>query len=258
MGELRELGLTEYEEKVYMTLLKEGSLTGGKVSRLSGVPHGRTYEVLNSLAKKGFVSILPIKPKLFKAVSPEIAVREYIHDKIAGLHRLADTVPSELQKVKEVQIAEKWLGENITIVSGKDNMLKIIKNSIVTSKKYVKSMFTYELEPFQVIQAQQEAIKRGVKIRYIATKLTTKGLEMMKRDIARGIDVRYFPVQELRISIRDGVDSFQTFVNPINPKDRITIFVESQELTNALEHYFDTLWRKAKKVEKIDPKGLPI
>lgn len=256
MSQLREIGLTEYEEKIYLTLLKEGSLTGGKVSSLSKVPHGRTYEVLQRLSKKGFVSILPIKPKIFKAIDPKIAIKELIEENIRNLQELVLTVPKELQKLTQTRIIKERVGEMITIVSGKENMQKIIKNSIDSAENYVKSMFTYEFEPYSMMRAQDAAMKRGVTIKHIATKLTKQGIVWMKRDIKRGIDVRYYPVEELRITVRDGIDSFQTMLNPRNPKDRVTIFIESSELTKALEHYFDKLWKKAKKIEDIKQKNI--
>lgn len=251
MTKLRDLGLTEYEEKVYLTLLKEGSLTGGKVSKLSKVPHGRTYEVLISLADKGFVSIMPIKPKVFKALDPKIAVKHLLNEKIIELDELAKSVPVELERLKKVKARKPTVGEKITIVSGKENMLRVIAHNIETAEKYIKSMFTYELESFSIIRAEDEALKRGVKIKHVATKLTPEGLKRMKRDIKKGIDVRYYPIEELRVSIRDGIDSSQGIINPKNPKERMTIFIESKELTKALEHYFDSIWRKAKKIEGI-------
>lgn len=256
MTELREIGLTEYEEKIYMTLLREGSLTGGQASKLSKVPHGRTYEVLHTLAQKGFVSILPIKPKIFKAVDPKIAVKEYIDNKTHRLNEIAQSMPHELQRLKDVQIKKEWLGEKITIVSGKANMLKIIKNSIDTAEKYTKTMYTYEIKDYPINRSQDAAIKRGVKVKHIATLMTHQGLKWMKEDIKRGVKVKYYPVQELRITVRDGIDSFQTLVNPGKSKDRITMIIESQELTKALELYFDSIWRKAKKIGDIKQKDI--
>ena len=38
-------------------------------------------------------------------------------------------------------------------------------------------------------------------------------------------------------------------VNKSNPNNRTVILIESKELTKALEHYFDTIWEKAKPVK---------
>ncbi|MBS1267247.1 MAG: HTH-type sugar sensing transcriptional regulator TrmBL1 [Candidatus Woesearchaeota archaeon] len=250
MTSLRELGLTEYEEKVYLTLLKHGSLTGGKTSKLSQVPHGRTYEVLHKLAQKGFVSVLEVKPKIFKAVDLKTAVSSEINHQIDKLHKLENLIPKELKDQEHFPL-EKKIDQHISIFSGKKNMEKVIADTIKKSKKYVKTMYTYEQDPISVHRLQNHAIKRKVKIQHIATKLTRQGIKWMKRDIKRGIQVRYYPVEELRLTVRDGKVSFQTMINPRNPKDRITILIESKELTQGLEHYFDELWKKAQKIEEI-------
>lgn len=65
MSELKFAGLTEYESKIYLSLLESGPSTGGKIAKRSRVPHGKTYESLGSLADKGFVTSVPLKPKVF-------------------------------------------------------------------------------------------------------------------------------------------------------------------------------------------------
>ena len=39
-----------------------------------------------------------------------------------------------------------------------------------------------------------------------------------------------------------------TLVNPDNPQDRIAVFVESKELSEAYENYFDKIWNKSKEI----------
>ncbi|MEM2697164.1 MAG: helix-turn-helix domain-containing protein, partial [Nitrososphaerota archaeon] len=43
---LHRLGLTDYEIKVYKTLLENGELTASKLSELADVPYSKIYEVL--------------------------------------------------------------------------------------------------------------------------------------------------------------------------------------------------------------------
>ena len=71
-ADLKRAGLTSYETKVYITLLSEGILKGGELSKKSRVPQGRTYEVLRQLVEKGFVQELKTSPKLFKSVAPKL------------------------------------------------------------------------------------------------------------------------------------------------------------------------------------------
>ena len=54
---VQELGLSEYEAKVYLALLDESPASGYKVAQNSGVPRSKVYEVLNGLARRGIVLV---------------------------------------------------------------------------------------------------------------------------------------------------------------------------------------------------------
>ena len=46
--------LNIYETKVWLALLSKGVASAGEVAEISGVPRSRTYDVLESLEKRGF------------------------------------------------------------------------------------------------------------------------------------------------------------------------------------------------------------
>lgn len=243
---LRKIGLTEYETKVYLTLLKHGQLTGGQVSKLSGVPHGRTYEVLLKLVDKGLISVLPISPKLFKVLEPKYAFQYYLDKQITELGNLGKEIPLELGKIKTLAPRKETTTEKINVIWGKKNIRPIINKKYAEAKEYIKVMFTYEYVSSSSIQLIEKALKKGVRIYRLATKLTDKNMELMKADVQRGCEVRYYPVEEIRIEITDGIKANLHVVNPKDLMDRTFIEIESLELTKALEHYFDTIWKKAK------------
>ena len=49
--------LNVYEAKVWLALLSKGVVSAGESAELSGVPRSRTYDVLESLAKRGFAIV---------------------------------------------------------------------------------------------------------------------------------------------------------------------------------------------------------
>lgn len=53
--QMKSLGLTEYEVKAYLTLLREHPINGYSLSKHSGIPRSRIYEVLEGLCKKQIV-----------------------------------------------------------------------------------------------------------------------------------------------------------------------------------------------------------
>ena len=46
---MENLGLTGYEIKVYLSILEGGPGIASEISKLSGVPYSKIYEVINTL-----------------------------------------------------------------------------------------------------------------------------------------------------------------------------------------------------------------
>ena len=56
---LAHLGLTSYEARAYLALVRRDSYTAAQVARLAGLPRQRIYDVLGSLVEKGLASSRP-------------------------------------------------------------------------------------------------------------------------------------------------------------------------------------------------------
>src|SRR3989344_5703776 len=63
--------LNIYEVKIWTALLSKGVATAGELSDMSNVPRSRSYDVLESLEKKGFVIMKIGRPIKYLAVKPE-------------------------------------------------------------------------------------------------------------------------------------------------------------------------------------------
>ena len=68
---LKVFELNSYEAKLWAALLSRGISTAGELSEISNVPRSRTYDVLESLEKKGFVVMKLGKPIRYIALPPE-------------------------------------------------------------------------------------------------------------------------------------------------------------------------------------------
>jgi len=90
--------LNIYETKVWIALLSKGISSAGEIAEISGVPRSRTYDVLESLEKRGFVIQKLGKPVRYLAVKPELVIQKlknntakYAEEKIKTLSELKDT-----------------------------------------------------------------------------------------------------------------------------------------------------------------------
>ncbi|GAF84704.1 unnamed protein product, partial [marine sediment metagenome] len=70
LNRLKDFGLNSYEAKLWTALLSRGVATAGELSDIANVPRSRSYDVLESLEKKGFVIMKLGKPIKYIAVPP--------------------------------------------------------------------------------------------------------------------------------------------------------------------------------------------
>ena len=72
--------LNVYETKVWLALLTKGIASAGEVADISGVPRSRTYDVLESLEKRGFAIVKLGKPVKYLGVKPRVIIEKLKND----------------------------------------------------------------------------------------------------------------------------------------------------------------------------------
>lgn len=70
IGALQRLGLTEYESKIYLVLVKTGPRKASELSFRGEVPRTKTYGAIKELERKGLLGIIPGKPEAYIPRSP--------------------------------------------------------------------------------------------------------------------------------------------------------------------------------------------
>jgi sugar-specific transcriptional regulator TrmB len=78
--DLMRAGFTEYEAKVYLSLLAHHPVSAYSISQNSGVPHSRVYDISRRLIKKGFAVSSGSSPELFSPLSPDELVEKIERD----------------------------------------------------------------------------------------------------------------------------------------------------------------------------------
>ena len=93
----RYFNLNLYEVKIWAALLSRGVSTAGELSDIANVPRSRSYDVLESLEKKGFVVMKLGKPIKYIAVPPNEAI-ERVKKRIKNE---AEEQEKELEQLKK-------------------------------------------------------------------------------------------------------------------------------------------------------------
>src|SRR3989344_3391416 len=104
--------LNLYEAKVWTALLSRGVSTAGELSNISDVPRSRTYDILESLEKKGFIIMKLGKPIKFVALKPEEVVERvkknlivYAQEKTKKLDMLMPSLDKCRKRGVKIRIA---------------------------------------------------------------------------------------------------------------------------------------------------------
>jgi len=167
---LSELGLNRYEARVYLSLISEGVTTAKTISSITSIPYGKVYEVIDSLARKGFVQVLPTKPAKYTTISPK-----------ESLERIKKTTQDKLSKVESLLIEQleplfnkhkKFVEpqNSFWILNGRSAVNQKTQELVESAQKKICILTTAAgLERLQLIASHLKAAKgRGVKVSVIA------------------------------------------------------------------------------------------
>lgn len=137
--------LNIYETKVWLALLGKGLASAGEVAEISGVPRSRTYDVLESLEKRGFAIMKLGKPVKYIAVKPNIIIEKLksntlknANERIESISKLKDTDEyKELQQLYSVGIQPVRQEDISGSIKGKLTIYSHIKELLENAKKEV-------------------------------------------------------------------------------------------------------------------------
>jgi sugar-specific transcriptional regulator TrmB len=92
---LRILGMSLYESKIYIGLLRHGPQNGNEVSKSAGIPSSKVYSTLERLASKGIVhSVRTGSGTQYVCISPEELVRRFRDEFEEPMDYLEGTLPA--------------------------------------------------------------------------------------------------------------------------------------------------------------------
>jgi len=167
--------LNIYETKVWLALLSKGIASAGEIAAISGVPRSRTYDVLESLEKRGFAIIKIGKPVKYIAVKPTEVIEKMkskviqdAQEKVKSLSGLKGTTEyEELEKLHNSGISPVKSHEITGSLKGRANIVSRVREIVQNAKKEVvicTSVLDFEDKSRVLIPALQDAAKNNVKI----------------------------------------------------------------------------------------------
>jgi sugar-specific transcriptional regulator TrmB len=170
--------LNIYETKVWLALLSKGIASAKEVADLSDVPRSRTYDVLESLEKRGFAITKIGKPVKYISVKPveviEKMKNETLQDaqeRVKSLSTLKDTQEYvELQQLHSVGISPIKSADITGSLKGRANVVSRLRELVESAEKELlicTSVLDFEDKSRVLIPALEKLAKNNVKVKLV-------------------------------------------------------------------------------------------
>ena len=243
--------LNIYETKVWLALLSRGISSAGEIAEASSVPRSRTYDVLESLEKRGFAIEKIGKPVKYLAVKPSVVIEKlknntmkYAEEKVDVLSQLKDTKEyEELQTLHKVGIEPMKNHELSSSIKGRANLYSQLRDTMESCENSVYlATSAYELLSKQKMFSEvfDKLRKRNVDIKVIIS-----DDENEEKKIAKKFNV---PVKSKKISARFMIADRKELIFTLKPTNvhedyDYAFWINSEYFTNSLAYMFELAWK---------------
>jgi len=257
LAKLKDFGLNTYESKLWIALLSRGNSTAGELSDIARVPRSRSYDVLESLERKGFIMMKLGKPIKYIAVPPEEVI-ERVKKKVQ------ERSDRQLKVINELKVGDVLDELNslhaqgtdlieptdlVGYIKGRDNlynhvetMIKNAKTSLIittTSDGLKRKLLTFE-------RSLAKAKQRGVKITFVAP--LSKSNKSEAKQLSKYCDVKHSDIRS-RFVIVDGKEMTFMLMDDVEVHESYDsgVWVSTGMFVSALEKVFEKEWQIAQK-----------
>jgi sugar-specific transcriptional regulator TrmB len=206
------LGLTEYEATALEELLTLGRTTAPNLAEATGIPKARIYGVLDALSDRGFIKVIPGRPKEYQPKAPGEILDRAVENHRQDYQAFADAVeefrpeflaefePRFEQASEDIRPAEE-LFHVVDVGEPSERETRRIYREADERVRVVTKSFEY----FDSVEsAFADAVDRGVDVsvlmldpRHLST--DPRDEPAIQRDIVRRITEEY-PAVDVRFS----------------------------------------------------------
>ncbi len=235
--ELGELGLSDNEIQVYLTLLKTGPLTSYDLSKRTSLNRGYLYELLRKLHEKGIISEAAEEgKKKYQATNPE-QLAALLEFKLENLRRI---LPA-LKKMEHISKEET----RINVYRGK-YCYKTLLNDIIASMKENSEIYIFGINEKEVMELEPIYLKRYFSLarrknisEKVIIKTGTARLQEAKTTHYKAIPADY--IGKVPYFIYGNKVALLTLSEPMN-----CIILEDKEIAETYRKQFMVFWKIAK------------
>jgi sugar-specific transcriptional regulator TrmB len=237
---MEDLGLTGYEIKSYICLLEIGPVTASELSKKSGVPYSKIYDVLNSLEQKGWIESNSSRPQKFYPKPPHTAI-ETTKMLIDNRLKTSENLVLAYERTGIKERPEIWVVRGLYNIATKVmEIIETCEEELLIAIPEISENIARTVQPALRILSE-----KGVKITVLVSGMTNSEIV---RTISRVAEVR---VKDSMFGGGVIGDTSQVMILLGDAKSRlgnpepIAIWAHHSGLARFAKEYFQYLWHDA-------------
>ncbi|MBW3013230.1 helix-turn-helix domain-containing protein [Candidatus Woesearchaeota archaeon] len=248
LSDLKKIGLTEGEIKLYSALLDLGESTRTELAKKSGISPSKIYDVANRLLEKGIIASVKKNGVIhFSAADPE-RIKDFIQSKEQEIEKEKKLV-DEMLPILLAKYSKTKEETDVEVFYGWEGMKTIFDNK-------VKEMDKGESEYIFGASKGYDSKQADIFFSQYYLKKKKKGFgskiifnEDVRKNTKRTSIFREKP-NEMRFLHQDTFTEINLYKNTVLIimllKQPIVIRVKNNEAAVSFKKFFDTLWNMAK------------
>jgi sugar-specific transcriptional regulator TrmB len=240
---LIEIGLSNKEAKVYLTLLTYSEALASTIASKADIKRPTAYVILESLCKKGLATkVTKRKTLYYQSVSP---------------HNLLDTTYNKFRKL-EMAIPEMlkmhslYLSKpNVSFYEGLDGLMQIMDDTLMYDKEVLcwanaDVIFTGYMKDYYLKRYIPAKIEKKVWVRAILN-YDKEAVKLKKRGECELREVFMIPKDDYLI--KNEINIYGDKVAIISHQDKIGVVIQNQSIADTQKSIFKLAYKYAKLVE---------
>jgi len=261
-----EIGLTEREAKVYITLLSGRMFTVLELQEAVNIPRTKIYEVLNKLVSRNICIEKKLgRNKLYEAVEPKLA-----------LERVLESYKKDLERKEELiqQVSEVFtpIFQNSKSIVNPLEFIDVMKEKGQIHKRYTacvhstrREMLTFNKGPYacdtsdrlgEQEDEEYKLLKRGGSCKDIYELKELKEVDWLlnsvKKSLKLGQQARVVERLPIKMLVFDQEKVMFALEQPVLVPNELTmIYIEHKQLAEACSMLFYHLWDQGQDISEI-------
>jgi len=129
---LRELGFSEKEVQIYLTLLAVGSAVASDIAKRSGIKRSTAYVILESLAERGLVSAMDRRGIRVYHAAPAEQLVQHMKNMASRYEGFADAAKELLPALKASRRTEKSSAPKVRFFEGQKAIRSVYEDTLAS------------------------------------------------------------------------------------------------------------------------------